>query len=169
MHDERSDPSFDELYIQGTRLLHVNNAIQAVELLEKAHELRPDHIDAAINLGGAYILSARFKPAVEVLERAVHEDPNHAMAWINLAAAYLGNPVLARDEEQLKAIAAFNRALDLRPASPSVAYNIGLIYRDRKEWKEAEFWFRKAVETDPTDQDATNLLQKMLAIQNDTG
>jgi Flp pilus assembly protein TadD len=167
MVDENDGRAFDELYAQGTQLLHRNEAKRAVEILEEAHELRPDHGDAAINLGGAYILSGRFKSAAIVLEIAVEVEPKNPIAWTNLGAAYLGNPVLARDDEQLKAIAAFTKALGLRPASPSVAYNIGLIYRDRKEWKEAENWFLEAIMTNPRDRDAISLLEKTIAIQQE--
>lgn len=165
MTDDNDGRTFDEQYAQGTQLLHRNEAKKAVKLLEKAHELRPDHVDAAINLGGAYILSGRFKSAVEVLEVAVGVDSKNPIAWTNLGAAYLGNPALARDDEQLNAVAAFKRALEVRPESPSVAYNIGLIYRDRKEWKEAEYWFREAIKTNPNDRDARSLLEKMIAIR----
>jgi tetratricopeptide (TPR) repeat protein len=168
MTDENDGRAFDELYAQGTQLLHRNEAKQAVEFLEEAHALRPDHNDAVINLGGAYILSGRFKSAAVVLETAVGVDPENPIAWTNLGAAYLGNPVLARDDEQLKAIAAFTKALELRPGSPSVAYNIGLIYRDRKEWKEAEQWFSEAITTNPRDRNAKSLFEKMIVIQRES-
>jgi len=161
---ERDELAFEELYANGTMLLHRRNAEQAVELLELAHKLRPMHLDAAINLGGAYILSGRFKSAAGVLEEAVKIDPHSPMAWTNLGAAYLGNPVLARDKEQLRAIAAFRKVLEIQPGTPSIAYNIGLIYRDRREWNEAADWFGKAVKTAPNDKDARALLDKVYAI-----
>lgn len=159
--------SFSELYRQGTRLLHRGDAKQAAMLLEKALEVDPEHVDTALNLSGAYILLSHFREAVAILEGTVKVDPDNAMAWTNLGAAYLGNPVLAKDEEQEKSIAAFKKALEIRPEAPSVAYNIGLIYRDRKEWDEAGRWFRKAIETNPIDRDARNLLDKITAIQRD--
>lgn len=167
MIDENSQPSFEALFRQGTEHLHQNNAWQAVEFLEQAHQLRPDHLDAAINLGGAYILSGRFKPAVKVLEMAVEIDPSNAMTWTNLGAAYLGNPVLARSEEQDRAIGAFKKVLELEPGAPNAAYNIGHIYRDQQRWAEAAHWFRKAIKADPYDKDARSLYKKMQAMQED--
>jgi tetratricopeptide (TPR) repeat protein len=82
--------------------------------------------------------------------------------WTNLGAAYLGNPVLATDEQQRKAIGAFRQAYELDPRTPSVAYNIGLIYRDRKALAKALKWFRRALEADPHDRDARNILQRLL-------
>lgn len=163
---ERDELDFDQLFSKGTILLQRKKAKQAAELLVMARDLRPDHLDVTINLGGAYILAGQFKSAVKVLEKAVEIEPSSAMAWTNLGAAYLGNPVLARDQEQLKAIAAFQMVLEIRPQTPIVAYNIGLIYRDRREWGQAVEWFGEAVETDPSDQDARSLLNKMIAIQS---
>lgn len=161
MTPKGQEDSFEALYNEGTRLLHKGQKTAAIELLEKAHRLEPDHTDAAMNLGSAYILTGRFKMASSLLERVVHNDPENAMLWTNLGAAYLGNPVLARNEEQLRAIEAFQRALRLNPAAPNVAYNIGLIYLDRKEKDKAAHWFQEALKANPNDRDATGLLKKL--------
>jgi tetratricopeptide (TPR) repeat protein len=152
---------FEVNFGQGTRLLHQGEAKKAVLLLERAVSLRPDHTDATINLSGAYILSGKFKKALAILIPLSEREPENAMVWTNLGAAHLGNPVLARDEEQRRAIAAFERALEIRPASPSVAYNIGLIYRDRKEIEDAIKWFRQAVRDNPNDHHARSMLDKL--------
>lgn len=122
--------------------------------------MNPDHFDAALNLSGAYILTKKFKQAVKILSSHEQAPPN-AMVWTNLGAAYLGNPILARDEEQLQAIAAFKQALAIDPIAPNVAYNIGLIYRDRREYALAISWFQRAVQANPNDQDARNLIEKL--------
>jgi tetratricopeptide (TPR) repeat protein len=120
-------------------------------------------VDATINLSGALILQGNFKKALTILEPLSEREPNNPMIWTNLGAAYLGNPVLARDEDQKRAIAAFKRALVIRPASPHAAYNIGLIYRDRKENEEAAKWFRQAIRDDPNDRHARSLLDRLSA------
>jgi tetratricopeptide (TPR) repeat protein len=156
-----TSPEFDQLFRQGTALLHQGQAVDAAPLLEKAHELDPDHLDAAINLSGAYILSGKFKWAVPLLEELSRRAPENAMIWTNLGAAYLGNPILATDERQLAAVAAFRRALDANPIAPNVAYNLGLIYRDRKEYDEARHWFQEAIKANPHDQDARKNLERL--------
>lgn len=154
---------FEQLFEKGTRLLHQGQADDAVQLLEEAYKLRPNHTDAAINLSGAYILTKRFRKAVPVLEELTEREPDNAMVWTNLGAAYLGNPVLAQDEHQIKAIAAFEQALRIDPVAPNVAYNIGLIYRDRKEYEYAIYWFQQAIRANPADRDAHSLLAKLKA------
>ncbi len=88
-------------------------------------------------------------------------DPHNAMVWTNLGAAWLGNPVLADDSDQQRAIAAFERALELNPVTPTVAYNLGLIYFDRKEFDRALHWFKKAVQANPNDRDARQYIAKL--------
>ncbi len=156
---EKTD--FEANFGRGTRLLHRGRAADAVVLLERAVSLQPEHTDAAINLSGAYILMGKFSKALALLEPLSEREPDNAMVWTNLGAAYLGNPVLARDEEQMQAIVAFERALQIKPAAPSVAYNIGLIYRDREEHDEAVRWFRQALRDNPNDHHARSMLDKL--------
>ncbi len=156
-----SEAAFTQAFNSGTQLLHGGQVEAAIPLLETAVSLNPTHINAGLNLGGAYILSKKFSKAVTVLEPVSVMAPDHAMVWTNLGAAYLGNPVLATDEEQLKAIDAFHRALGINPIAPNVAYNLGLIYRDRQDDQKAIYWFEQAIKHDPTDQDARSMLQKL--------
>jgi tetratricopeptide (TPR) repeat protein len=152
---------FEQLFRNGTQLLHQGKVAEALPLLEEAHKLNPDHMDAALNLSGAYILSKKFRKAAAILEPLSEQYPDEAMIWTNLGAAYLGNPVLARDKEQRQAIAAFEKALAAHSVAPNVAYNIGLIYRDRQEVDKAISWFKKAIQANPNDRDARNLLRSL--------
>jgi tetratricopeptide (TPR) repeat protein len=154
-------PSFDTYFKEGTALLHRGKATEATSLLEKANRLEPEHVDAAINLSGAYILTGKFTWAVSLLEDLSRREPKNTMVWINLGAAYLGNPVLATGEQQLQAILAFERALELDPLAPNVAYNLGLIYRDRKETEQAIHWFERAAQANPHDEDARRILERL--------
>ncbi len=158
---ESKNQDFKTLLAQGTKLLHQGQPSEALPHLQQAHKLRPDDVDAAINLSGAYIMTKRFKKAVDILEPITVNNPDHTMIWINLGAAYLGNPVLARDDDQLRAISAFEHALQIDPTAYSVAYNIGLIYRDRNEVDQAVYWFDQALKHNPQDLDALRLLEKL--------
>lgn len=154
---------FVAAFREGTTLLHQGRAKESVPYLERAYALQPDDSDAGVNLSGAYILTKKFSKAVAILELLSRQEPDHAKIWINLGAAYLGNPVLAGDSDQEKAIFAFERALAIDPAAPSVAYNIGLIYRDRGENDKAIYWFKQALKNNPSDKDARSLLRRLEA------
>ena len=153
--------SFESIYREGARLLHRGEVLRAMEILQKAHKMRSDHPETAINLSGAFILSKKFKEAVNVLEPLSESESDNEMVWINLGAAYLGNPVLATDENQQLAIKAFKRALDINPIAPSVAYNIALIFKDRKDRELATYWFRQALKVNPSDKDAQSHLSRL--------
>jgi len=161
---DRHERQFRDSMTQGTRLLSQRKPNDALPFLERAHKLKPDNPDAALNLGGAYIMAGKHKLAVMVLESAVARTPGNAQLWINLGAAYLGNPITATDEHQRRALAAFNRALEIDPLAHSVAYNIGLIHRDRGEIELAVAAFRRAVLANPYDRDAQRMLEKLSAL-----
>lgn len=146
---------------EGAEFLRQQRPVEAAEQLDQAWQLDPTLIEVAINLGGAYVMQGRHADAVAVLEEASHIEPDNVMIWINLAAAYLG-PLGASDEEgQLKAIAAFERALTYNPEAPSVNYNLGLIYRQRGETEKAAAHFWRALDVDPSDNDARIRLRQI--------
>lgn len=159
--EEQLQRRFRNLMLKGTRALQAGDHADAQRLLERAVQLQPNHIDAQLNLSGAYILNKQFKQATAVLESLTQQEPENAMIWTNLGAAYLGNPILATDEHQQRAISAFAQALALNPTAPNVAYNLGLIYRDRRDYQTALDWFNRAVENSPQDQDARHYVAQM--------
>ncbi len=159
--DQNDELKFAALFRKGSELLHQGKDSEAIPFLEQAHILQPDQFDTSLNLSGAYILTRKFKKAVALLEKLRDQSPENVMVWINLGAAYLGNPVLANGDEQLEAIAAFEQALALDAIAPNVAYNIGLIYRDRQEYEAAISWFERALQANPHDRDARNLISQL--------
>jgi len=148
---------------RAAQLLSQGEAKQAQTILECLWESRRGDVAVAINLAGTFILSGQFKRAVPLLEEVVAREPDDAMAWTNLGAAYLGNPVLATTEEQDKAIAAFECALECDPVAPHVAYNLGLICRDRNDTDRAIHWFTRALQANPLDADAQRILERLKA------
>jgi tetratricopeptide (TPR) repeat protein len=146
---------------RGAKLLEQGKATEALPFLYEAASLRPDDVDAAINLGGAHIMLGRFQRAIAILEEAAENEPANSKVWINLGGAYLGNPETATPEQQAEAIAAFEQALELDPAAPSVDYNLGLIYRDQERLELALAHFRRAAAINPMDRDARILVQRL--------
>jgi len=149
----------------GAELLAQRNAQDALGCLEQAYRLDAKSVPVRINLGGAYVMCGQHKKAIPILEAARDTEPDNAMIWINLGAAYLGNPVLATAEQQSRAIAAFESALQINPAAPNVHYNLGLIFVDRGDSDLAVAAFRRAVEVNPFDRDARRWLGKLEAAQ----
>ena len=152
---------------RGADYLRRGEAHNAISTLNRAHKLMPNDVLTAINLGGAYILAKKFALAIPILVKASEQEPRNEMIWTNLGAAYLGNPILAQDDQQRKAIQAFERAIEINPVTPNVHYNLGLIHRDRGEIEQAILRFRQAVQTNPHDRDACRALGRLEDQQND--
>jgi tetratricopeptide (TPR) repeat protein len=150
-----------QLLNQGAELLRQRRPVEAADQLSRAWELDPTLIEIAINLGGAYVMQGQYADAVSVLEEASRIEPDNVMLWINLAAAYLGPLEISDEEDQFKAITAFERALALDPEAPSVNYNLGLIYKQRGESERAAAHFWRALEVDPSDSDARTRLRQL--------
>lgn len=146
---------------QGAELLQTGRAQEAISVLARAYALMPRDVPTAINLGGAYILNKQHKEAIPILERARDREPENEIVWINLGAAYLGNPILAQEEQQLQAIAAFERALEINPIAKNVHYSLGLIHRDRGEIEHAIQRFQQAAQADPMDLHARRAVRQL--------
>jgi Flp pilus assembly protein TadD len=146
---------------EGAQLLAARRPAEAIAKLTEARQLDPQDVAVAINLGGAYILQGKHSAAVPVLEAAAQLEPDNVMVWTNLAAAYLGKLPFATRERQDKAIRAYQRALNLDPATPHAHYNLGLIYLERNDPQQATDHFLRALETDPDDRDARYYLDKL--------
>jgi tetratricopeptide (TPR) repeat protein len=146
---------------EGAELLRQRRPVEAADQLSRAWQLDHTLTEIAINLGGAYVMQGQYSEAVRVLEEASRIEPDNVMVWINLAAAYLGHLETSDDAGQLKAIAAFERALALDPEAPSVNYNLGLVYKQRGEAEKAAAHFWRALDVDPSDNDARVRLRQL--------
>jgi len=94
----------------------------AIDEFRKALELRPDLVEARVQLA-AYLLEAGNAPdAVPLLEGGLRYDSNNVLARLNLGDAYrlLGRPADAKRELEWVAQKA--------PTLPQVHYNLGLLY-----------------------------------------
>jgi superkiller protein 3 len=159
--EEKRRQRAQRLSNRGADFMRRGEANNAVTVLERAYALIPDDVPTAINLGGAYILLKEFEKAIPILERALEREPENEMIWTNLGAAYLGNPILAGDERQCQAIAAFERAVEINPIAPNVHYNLALIHRNRGEIEQAKHRFRQAIQANPNDRDARRGLARL--------
>lgn len=160
---DRQAEEFNRALAEGAWLLRTNQPAAAVDKLLPLYEQAPSNPDVAINLGGAYILLAKWNKAVRVLSKAAELHPDNAMLWSNLGAAYLGRLELAGPAQQQRAIRAYTRALEVDPAARNVNYHLGLIYKSRGDLAEAIVCFERELALNPADKDAQYWIDRLNA------
>jgi tetratricopeptide (TPR) repeat protein len=161
---ELAEKQFSRDMRQAAQILSRGNGHDAIPLLERCYGQRPHDVNVLTNLGGAYILAGKHKHAVPVLEHATELVSDNPAIWTNLAAAYLGKLVTASKDQRKRALAAYQRVLELDPAYPNVHYNMGLIYIDQRSWEQAEAAFTDALRVNPHDKDAHMMRQRVTEI-----
>ncbi len=161
------DFEFKRMLNESAQLLAQNRPGEAEEKLLPLYDKAPEHPDVLINLSGAYILQSKWDKGVKLLNQATKVHPNNAMLWMNLGAAQLGRLEIAGPQQQEKAIAAYQRALQANPETPNVHYHLGLIYKERGELTRATAFFQRALEVDPADRDARYWLDRLSYMLHD--
>jgi len=112
--------------------------LKAEELYENDHLLHD-------GLGLAYMAKGRNDKAIYHFKRALAIEPDYPPGKNNLGVAYMKN------NELDKAIAIFEELSDdiLYSTPHFPMYNLGRIYFAKRDYAEAEQWFRKAVKSYP--------------------
>lgn len=163
MSGDRHAEEFNRVLAEGAWLLRTNRPQEAAEKLLPLYEQAPTNADVAINLGGAYVLMAKWNKAVRVLSKAAELHPGNAMIWSNLAAAYLGRLELSGPQQQQRAIRAYKRALEVDPAAPNVNYHLGLVYKEHGDLASALTHFQAELARNPADRDARHWIDRLTA------
>jgi len=78
------------------------------------------------------------------LEEIVRKDPNNYQAWVQL-----GNDFFDIGEAQ-KSVDAYSRALEIKDGDPNVLTDMGVMYRQLKDFPKAVAAFRRAAASSPT-------------------
>lgn len=137
---------------------------ELIVLLQKSLELRPDYVDAYINLGHAYRLTGHLRRAISCYERVVNLNPGQVDCYLELVRCYCvvgelspvrhcfdmllalrpNSDVICGLVEVLKgagiaddAIQWFRQALDIIPCQPDVLLGLGILLLTQKRFEEA--------------------------------
>jgi tetratricopeptide (TPR) repeat protein len=120
---------------------------EGVELLERALRIRPEYVNALVNLGLAFEGLKEPQKAFDAYARAARYSPLNPLAQNHLAAFYVRS---GRDAE---AETHYRASLAARP-TPEAARGLGELLRKRGDLTGAEAAFARAVELNPYDEQA---------------
>jgi len=97
--------------------------------------------------------ATQYQTAVTALQKASDVDATQPAVWSNLGDAYLGLAGTKTgadfDDATAKGIAAYGKAIELKPDDPATHNNYGLALAKAKKYPEAEAELKKAADLDP--------------------
>ncbi len=111
--------------------------------LRKFLEEVPDSGEAYFNIGAAYEQMGEMDQAMENYEKACELDDKLYLSWVAVSDLYKAK------QNWLKAMAALDKALEVRPNEIIYRFNYGAYALNAGDMEAAEAAFRKLVETHP--------------------
>ena len=129
----------------------------AIAMLRKAIEIKPDYADACNNLGRALASRGQIDEAIAECRKALKIKPDFASAHNNLGNALAG---CGRIDD---AIAQYETAIRIDPNDAQPRYNMAIALAGRGQVDEAIAQYRKAIEIKPDYIKAYNNLGAVLA------
>jgi tetratricopeptide (TPR) repeat protein len=151
------DGAPDELHDRGVRLINQNKAEEALALLRRAAELRPDSPDFHHNLGVALAHRGRLDEAIASFHEAIRLKPDGASALSNLGLA------LAQQGKIDEAVAAFRDCLRLQPDSVETLHRLGNVLRNARRPADSLPHLQEAVRLRPDSAELRHSLGLTLA------
>ena len=135
---------------KGWSKLSLGDAPGAEVALRRALELAPGDNEAETLLGWAQMLQEQYDSALLTFHNVLMRDPQHSLARTNVGFICLRKKIYGEAIEHL------SRAIRLdsdRKATLYAHLYLGMVYREREMYDDAEPFFRRALELGP------NLLQ----------
>jgi tetratricopeptide (TPR) repeat protein len=120
---------------------------------------------AHYRIGTIYVQDRQPELALTAFTRALGDDPTLASAQFQIGLTYHGLV-----KKPAEALAAYQKAVLLKPDHAAAHYNMGLLHADARDAKAAAAAFQKAVESNPTwDKGSHRLLAARLALDDFAG
>lgn len=142
--DPEAEPQADHAFRAGVACSLNGDHAGAAAQYRIAITLRPDHVDACLNLGTALLALGQPEGGLAFYRKAIEHAPANAMAYGNLGKALHD---LGRFDE---AIEALERAIALNPENGINDINLSATLMERQRWEEARAAAERAVARLPT-------------------
>jgi tetratricopeptide (TPR) repeat protein/capsular polysaccharide biosynthesis protein len=124
-------------------VLDENNQLEAaIDNYRQVIALKPDYVEAYSNLGCTLVKDDRIPEAIEIYQAGLAIKSDWATLYNNLAQVLL-------DKSPEKAIAAYQRAIELEPDFVLAHYNLGKAWQIQGEHSAAVACFDRVVELHP--------------------
>lgn len=147
---QSQDDAVQSLLNQAQELYRRRQFDQAVELLRRAVQMKPNLATAHVQLGMALMQTDELDEALAEMRRAVELNPNDAHAYLGLGL------VQSSMRRYSEAIDAYKQAINLDPNYLAAYSNLGAIYGNTNRYEESEEAFRQVLRLDENNAEGWN-------------
>jgi len=132
----------ETLYLLAQVYQKQNRSVDALDLLVRAHKLAPENTDIIFLLARVSMSQNYYEDAIPLLESGVKLAPQRADLHAALGESYF------KTEKTEKAIAEFQKLIELEPTAQSYAF-VGISYRRLGRFDKARDYFEAGLKRDP--------------------
>jgi tetratricopeptide (TPR) repeat protein len=126
---------------------------EAIELLTRANQLRPDSRETVVALGNANFDSGRYEAAEKWYTAALVKDPKDINVRTDLGLTFL----VREPSDPDRAIQEFRRSLQLNPRHEQALQNMTVALIKKGSYAEADSTLKKLAEVNPSNQSLDKL------------
>jgi len=126
---------------------------EAIELLTRANQLRPEDREAVVALGNANFDSGRYEAAEKWYTAALVKDPKDINVRTDLGLTFLVREPADPD----RAIQEFRRSLQINPRHEQTLQNMAVALLKKGSYAEADATLKKLAEVNPNNPSLTKL------------
>jgi len=135
---------------------------KAIELYNKALEVKEDYLFAFVNLGNIYGRFCHYDESLDYFLKAYALDKDDKTnSCYNLGVAYTALNDLDNAEKF------YLKEIECESPYKDTYYNLGILYKDKKEYDKSKIYYLKAIEQDKEDYNAWYNLACLYALMND--
>lgn len=131
------------MYNEGHTAMEFGNYNRAIEIFKSVLDIKPDLVEAHVNIGFSYRMKGDIKNQIYHYEEAVKLNPNNPDLHYNLGIAYFDAGKYNQAATELKI------ATELNPSSKDAHFNLGTTLFKLGNYNGAVTQFMKCIELNP--------------------
>jgi Flp pilus assembly protein TadD len=159
----KDSTGFQNLYDLGVMYLDRDKVTEAVNVLTKAHTLRPKDHRVCVNLGVALDASGRSFQAQAYYREALAQAPNDSVAACRLASS------LYSQSKHAEATALLQEIIQKYPRAFCAYFTLGVAFADAGIYRDAIRMWRKVVELAPSSPEAVSARESIEVLEKYVG
>lgn len=153
--------AYDSYFKIAVLLRELGNVEDALEMLTKLVNKKPDYLEASIALSDMLCLQERYKEAIGVMNEVARYHPNNFDIYYNMGMIY----TMLNDFSSAKTC--YEKAAIINTLQHNTNYNIAMIELILGELEEAESYFTKCIDDEELSPLAYYQLAKIYMLKSD--